>query len=255
LRQKEAGARFYAPDIRQVGDEVSLPEDEAQHLTRVLRLREDAVVRVFDGRGREYEARVAHAGRDDVRIVVNIECQPPSPETRVAVTLAPAALKGDKMDDVVRDAVMIGVAAIQPVVSTRSEVSLAALTRGQRQARWQRIAVASAKQCGRAVVPPVAAPCTLDALLLGMEERRVPAPGLMLAEPRADAEMLALRDLAVEPPRETTLLIGPEGGWTGAELSRAAATCRFLRLGERTLRADATPLVALAALLAHWGEL
>ena len=71
------------------------------------------------------------------------------------LTLVASVLKGDKMDDVVRDAVMLGVAAIQPVVSERSETSMAAMARSGRVARWQRIAVSSAKQCGRAVVPPI----------------------------------------------------------------------------------------------------
>ena len=74
------------------------------------------------------------------------------------LTLAQAVLKGDKMDDVVRDAVMMGVAAIQPIVTARSEVTRAALERGHRRERWQRVAVSSAKQCGRAVVPAVLEP-------------------------------------------------------------------------------------------------
>ena len=48
----------------------------------------------------------------------------------VALTLAQAALKGDKMDDIVRDMVMLGVAAIQPLVTTRAETTVAALARG-----------------------------------------------------------------------------------------------------------------------------
>ena len=75
-------------------------------------------------------------------------------EARVAVTLAQAVLKGDKMDDVVRDAVMMGVAAIQPVVTARSEVTLQSLVRGrnggtggQRHCRLVREAVRTRRRC------------------------------------------------------------------------------------------------------------
>ena len=84
-----------------------------------------------------------------------IEPWHPAPEIAIAVALVISVLKGDKMDDVVRDAVMLGVAGIRPVISERSEISLSTMAKSQRIARWQRIAVASAKQCGRAVVPVV----------------------------------------------------------------------------------------------------
>ena len=78
------------------------------------------------------------------------------------ITLVVSVLKGDKIDDVVRDAVMLGVTSIRPVVSERSEISLAAMAKSSRIARWQRIAVASAKQCGRAVVPAIHDAAPLD---------------------------------------------------------------------------------------------
>ena len=57
------------------------------------------------------------------------------------------------MDDVVRDAVMIGAAAIRPVLTARTETTAAVLEKSRRQDRWERIAISAAKQCGRAVVP------------------------------------------------------------------------------------------------------
>ena len=71
------------------------------------------------------------------------------------MTLAQALLKSDKMDRVIRDAVMLGVAAVQPFVSRRTDVPMKAVASGGRQDRWERTVIASVKQCGRAVVPPV----------------------------------------------------------------------------------------------------
>jgi 16S rRNA (uracil1498-N3)-methyltransferase len=242
-------ARFYASDAQSEGELVTLPEDEAQHLSRVLRLSVGARVRVFNGRGAEFEAVVEHVARDGARLRVG-EPRDPAPEPRVAVTLAQAVLKGDKMDDVVRDAVMIGAAAIQPIVTARSEVSLAALERSHRRDRWARIAVSSAKQCGRAIVPPVFAPTTFDRLVATLERSKA----LMLVEPRAGQDALTVGAVPVDPPSATTILIGPEGGWNDEELQLGSAASLLVTLGERTLRADAMALVAMAALFTAWKE-
>jgi RsmE family RNA methyltransferase len=76
----------------------------------------------------------------------------------------------------------------------------------------------------------------------------------MLVEPSAASGAMSLSDLDVRRPRETTMLVGPEGGWEPSELEQAAATCRMVTLGSRTLRADAVPVVAMAALFAMWKE-
>src|SRR4051812_15504285 len=143
---------------------VALPRDEAEHLTRVLRLGSGDTVAVFDGRGHEFLARVASVLRRDVRVEILSRVEPAA-ESAVALTLAQAVLKGDKMDDVVRDAVMLGVAAIQPVVTRRSETTVAALLKGARLERWRRVALASVKQSRRAVLPEIRLPLTLEGAL------------------------------------------------------------------------------------------
>jgi 16S rRNA (uracil1498-N3)-methyltransferase len=247
-------ARFYAPDASRTGDLVALPDDEAQHLTRVLRVGEGEAVRVFNGRGDEFEAIVEEASKTGVRVRVGAR-QAAAAEAAVSITLAQAVLKGDKMDDVVRDAVMMGVAAIQPIITTRTEVTRAVLERGNRLERWQRIAVSSAKQCHRAVVPAVLPPCPFDDLPRNVLDLRLPNPAFMLVEPRASTGVVPLRDIDPVPPREAAVVVGPEGGWTSEEIALAGEACRFVTLGSRTLRADAMAIVALAAFLTKWNAL
>jgi 16S rRNA (uracil1498-N3)-methyltransferase len=244
-------ARFFAPAAGVPGDRILLPVDEAEHLTRVLRLSAGDRVRVFNGRGAEFEAVVDAADRDGVRLIVDAPCTP-APEPRVAFTLAQAVLKGDKMDDVVRDAVMIGAAAIRPIVTARTEISIAALARSRRRERWERIAVSSAKQCGRAFVPPISEPLPFDPTALAAGSFAPPV--FVLVEPNTSAG-IPLGNLDATTIRgQATLVVGPEGGWTAEEVQIAAALGTLITLGTRTLRADAMALVALSAMFARVGE-
>lgn len=260
VRHNPSMIRCFAPDVEAEGGVVTLRDDEAQHVARVLRLRAGDVLRVFDGRGREFDAVIEQTTKSAVTVRVGAP-RPVVPEPKVAVTLAQAVLKGEKMDDVVRDAVMMGVAAIQPLFTTRSEVTLSALRRGDRRGRWQRVAVASAKQCGRATVPAILEPQDFESWAPGGVQLGAPMPGkgslpacLMLVEPSAAERAVGLSDIDPTPPCAVTLLVGPEGGWTPREIECGEACGRLVTLGARTLRADAVPIVALAALFAFWKE-
>jgi 16S rRNA (uracil1498-N3)-methyltransferase len=232
------------------GDEVVvLPRGEAEHLARVLRIGVGDTVSVFDGRGREFLARVTAASVRDARVALLSRVQPAT-EPAVHFTLVQAVLKGDKMDDVVRDAVMLGVAAIQPLVTRRTETTVAAILRGARVDRWRRVALASVKQSRRAVLPEIRMPLTLDSFLdeppVGMR--------LMLVEPGAHAEVEPLGALRRESvPSEAAAWVGPEGGWEEREWSAARERgVRLVSLGSRTLRADAVPVAVMSVLAFLW---
>lgn len=239
--------RFYAPGLSGIGQAVLLPDDEAIHLTRVLRLDVGVSVSVFDGRGLECLARVEAA--DGSRVVVRpYERISTGVEPSVALRVAHALLKGRKFDDVVRDVTMVGAVSIQPLVTERTE------TRPRDLGRWRRIAVASAKQCQRAVLPTIGAPQPADELFASDD-----APvRLLLVEPGAEADAgQALRGLEQRPrPSRATLAVGPEGGWSEQEVAAARAAGFIpVTLGRRTLRADAVVVCAVSVLQYIWGDL
>ena len=146
---------------------------------------------------------------------------------------------------------MMGVAAVQPLLTTRTDIPPAAFIRGGRVERWRRVAISSAKQCGRAVVPEIYPPASLSACL-GADRSDV---RVLLVEPSAATQQPAASRL----PRSVAsaiVFIGPEGGWSAEDVSAAmAAGCETITLGARTLRADATPLVALSVLQYYWGDI
>jgi 16S rRNA (uracil1498-N3)-methyltransferase len=241
--------RFFAPALDPGDEFVELPKDEAEHLSRVLRIGVGDQIAVFDGRGNEFLARVTDVRRRDVRVQLLSRIEA-TPEPDVALTLAQAVLKGDKMDDVVRDAVMLGVAAIQPVVTKRTEVTVAALLRGARVDRWKRVALASAKQSRRAVVPEIRTPLAFADFV------KEPGPELriMLVEPTATTEVEPFGALRARgAPLDAALWVGPEGGWDESEwVAARAAGARLMSFGRRTLRADAVPISAVSALALLW---
>src|SRR5688572_18063347 len=143
--------RFLAASVDVAASSAHLDADEVRHLAQVLRLAAGDEVAVFDGAGREFRARVERVARDGAELRL-LEEFPAAPEPAVRVTLAQAVIKGEKMDDVVRDATMMGVAAIEPLVTEHTAAHMKA---GRAPERWRRIAIASAKQCRRAVVPVI----------------------------------------------------------------------------------------------------
>jgi 16S rRNA (uracil1498-N3)-methyltransferase len=237
--------RLHVPDA--APPLVELPEGEAHYVMRVLRLQAGDEVVVFDGRGREWAGRIAALTKRRVSVALVTERRAIA-EPTIAVTLAVALLKGDRMDDVVRDATALGVAAVTPMASANVAISDSARS-ARSVERWTRVAVAAAKQCGRAVVPMVTQPAPLDAVLASA------ADGLVICciEPTARARA----SHAPPPPPQSAralLLTGPEGGWTADEIQRLeAAGAQRLFLGPRTLQASLAPAVALSVLWSHWG--
>ena len=241
--------RFFAPDLDRKHTHVRLPPDEAHHLLNVLRLGAGAEVIVFDGRGAELNARVESTARDAVLLRL-LEPLPATPASAVRILLAQSMLKGRSMDDVVRDATMMGVEAITPLLTAHSDVRLADARRPQLVERWQRIALASAKQSRRALLPEIHRPRALDEWLL------TPPAGILLlfVEPSAACAPRPLKQiLEFDVPARAAVLVGPEGGWAAEEIERAqAAGAIAVSLGPMTLRAESMPVAALSALNVLW---
>ena len=219
---------------------VTLSETESHHISRVLRLKAGDAIIIFNGRGQSWDAEIDAAGkRVSARLVKPRPSPPPAP---ARVTLAIGLLKGDAMDDVVRDATALGVAEIIPMATAHAVVPKRA--RGDDAvARWQRVAVASAKQCGQLFLPEIAAVTEVDHVL-----RRDISTKLLCVEPAlGGAEVSAIASDSI------LILIGPEGGWSQEEVTAArAAGCHSITLGPLTLRAELAPIVAITRV---WGVL
>lgn len=253
--------RVYIPDVSEGDVRLEVGGDEAHHLARVVRVRVGEAVSVFDGCGREWRARVDAVGRQTVGLLLDGEVTPVV-EPPVMVTLGIGVLKGDQMDAVVRDATVMGVATIAPLVTDHVTVPHRAWRDDGARARWERVAIAAAKQCGRAVVPTIT-PVTPLAQVWGERspdtraEARVLRQTLVCIEPAAatgHSAFAATDWRTTVRPAAALLLVGPEGGWSPAELTvMAEQHVHVVSLGPRTLRAEAVPAVAMTMLWSVWG--
>ena len=163
-------------------------------------------------------------------------------------------LKSDNMDRVIRDAVMVGVSAIQPFFSARTEIPRAAVREGGRQSRWDRTVISSAKQCARATLPEVHPARDFSELLSTARDSMV----LLFVEPHSEGgpPVTDLETLEHRVPAKATILVGPEGGWDPVEIEAAEkAGVILVTLGARTLRADAAGVIAIAVLQYLWKDL
>ena len=217
----------------------------------VRRLGPGERVVLFDGAGAVVVAELVQIGPDGAAARV-IGPEPATAESPLRVWLVQAIpVKLPRMDAIVRQATEVGVDTVVPVLAARSQVPAGRLPVLERKAeRWRRIAAEAAKQCGRAAVPEIGGPAAWADLNWDL----LPEPR-MVADTGAAPGSLA-RELDREPPAAVTILVGPEGGWSEAEVASAQARgAACVAMGPRVLRADSAG-VALAATLQHrWGDL
>jgi len=229
------------------GARVTLAATATVHLRRVLRLEAGDAVTLFNGDGADYPSRIAAFGRGtaEAEVTDRVAARAESP---LAITLMQGIARTERMDLVVQKATELGVAAIVPIATARGVVRLDAATRARKRAHWQAIAVAACEQCGRARVPAVAEPRTLDAFLADPR----PDGTRLLLSPDAQVSLGAVAQGAAS----IALLIGPEGGLEETErLAAIAAGWRACRLGPRVLRSETAAIAAVAVLQSIGGDL
>lgn len=240
-----APVRIHVASELQAGRDHALPERQAHHVVRVLRLAPGDAVTLFNGDGAEYGAVVARATRDGVTVRIG-GARAGLPEPALDVTLGQALSSGERMDYTVQKAVELGVAAVCPIEARRSVVRLDGARAEKRVQHWQSVVISACEQCGRNRIPPVASVASLDTWLAP----RTAALRVLLS-PRGEAR---LRDLP-RPEGPVLLLAGPEGGFTRDEEDRACSAGYIpVRLGPRVLRTETAAVAALAAMQTLWGD-
>jgi 16S rRNA (uracil1498-N3)-methyltransferase len=232
------------------GAEIVLDDTLANHLTRVLRLRAGDPVQLFDGRG--HEVRAVLAVLDRKRTTARVEADVAAvAESPLRLTLAQGICRGEKMDLVLQKATELGVHAILPLLTERTEVRLDAEREAKRMAHWRQVIASACEQCGRATLPRLDAPMALPHWLAALRGAEDPGDMKLILDPGGALDLRAL-----VPAESMTLAVGPEGGFAEAEVAlMQRAGFAGLRLGPRILRTETAGLAAIAALQARFGDL
>lgn len=224
--------------------EVLLEPEVSHYLSNVLRLKPGRALVVFNGSGGEYPAEVIEAGKKQVRI----HLQNHSPDHAVSplyIELAIAVSRGERFDWVVQKATELGVTTLQPLWSERVEVRLKGPRLDKKLEHWRRISISASEQSGRTRLPELAPPIQLEEYL-----QRPSGISRLLLHP---AEPGALDGL--QATDSISLLVGPEGGWSGPEVTAAlSAGFQPWQLGPRVLRTETAPVAALAILQHRFGD-
>ena len=225
-------------------DEIVLSEDESHHLIHVLRRQRGDLIELFNGTGDFAEASIASIARGSVTARVtqrrHVERRTP------LITLIQALPREQKLDFILQKATELGLAHLIPVVTENAIVKIKADRAEDKKARWEKIVLNAAKQCGAAWLPRIEPARSLDALL-----QQRPALDLLIVcalTPSARAMKEVLR--AAKPaPASIGILVGPEGDFSPAEMDAIlAAGAMPVSLGSTVLRSETAAMYALSAL-------
>lgn len=238
--------RLYVPREPRVGDTLELDSDAANYLGRVLRLATGASIEIFHDSLHAYTAVLQEIRKKSilVRVTASEERRSESP---LAIHLGLVMSKGDRMDYAVQKACELGVSRITPLSSEHCDIRLNQERAEKRRLHWQKVAISASEQSGRTRVTQISPVQTLPVWM----GEQMNAELKLIAHPATGSTALP-----ATTPASVILLVGPEGGFSEAEVAEARhQTFRPIELGPRILRTETAPLVAITKIQSRWGDL
>lgn len=234
--------RFYIEAELNTGNTIELTESVFHHWVRVLRAKEQEQAIFFNGKGGEYRVTLTEINKKNAFVSVD-HFEPADRTPPFKVVLGQVMSKGDRMDYAIQKATELGVTTIQLLTSERCEMRLKYDRDQKKIDHWQSVAIAACEQCGMNIVPEILAPIALTEWV----SSELPQARLVLAPNKAQDNVL----LNSEP--DLALLIGPEGGLSEAEIETANQNhFQSWCIGDRVLRTETAPVVALSILNYHF---
>jgi 16S rRNA (uracil1498-N3)-methyltransferase len=240
--------RVYCQPPEREPSEIHLSADESHHLVAVNRAKTGDTVVAFDGRGNEWICELA--GDQKPEAILKVRFRQQAKPLPYEITLGQALPKGPFMDAIIRKATELGAARIAPLESERTIVHLEGGQTDRKIEKWQLAAIEAAKQCGNPFVPEI---LPLQTAAAFMEASRGYDLKLIASlQPGAKSLKSVLAAYASahgRPPRKVLWLVGPEGDFTPAEMSRSnSAGFESITLGPLVLRCETAAAYALSVL-------
>ena len=235
--------RVYLDMALPIGQHIDLPQACSHYLSKVLRCQLQQKIILFNGDGRQIAASIIGINKKTVTVLLHKTVNSPNPSA-LRTYLGQVISRGNRMDYVVQKATEMGVNEITPLYSERCEVKLDHQRYHKRMQHWQRIVINACEQSGRCDVPIMHLPQTVNAWIASCKAE------IKLIMHPYDSATLNDKD----KPNSCALLIGPEGGFTHAEVNYAKQR-EFIaiNLGPRILRTETATVVSLSLLQHLWG--
>ncbi|MDW7708921.1 MAG: RsmE family RNA methyltransferase [Deferrisomatales bacterium] len=225
--------------------------EEARHAGRVLRTAAGDRITLLDPMGRRWTGKVGTVAND----FLTAEGLEPLPanEPPLRVTLFQALPKAERWEWILEKGTELGVCRFLPVLTERTVPRAPPGRLREKRHRWEKVALAAAKQCERAVVPQITAPRPFGESLESLGPADSHEVRFALLERHATGETALALPRA---PTHAVIAAGPEGGWSPAERT-ALTEAGFApwSLGPRILRSETAAVAGLAVLLSRWGDL
>ena len=238
--------RIYLPLNLEVNHTVELSEHAFQHAVKVLRMKQDSKLIVFNGKGYEYSASLQQINKKNAFAKIE-EAIHSNAESKLAIHLGLGISKGERMDFAIQKAVELGVTEITPLFTEHCVVNLDQKRITKRLQHWQGIIISAAEQCGRAVLPRLNTATTLENWSDTIDT------SCIVLDPLASA---TLKEIAPEN-NFINLVVGPEGGLSAKEISALIVKTHFhtVKFGPRILRTETAAVAAVTAIQLLWGDL
>ncbi|MEJ2587591.1 MAG: 16S rRNA (uracil(1498)-N(3))-methyltransferase [Deltaproteobacteria bacterium] len=239
--------RFFVEDFKDRDGTCRITGSEARHMAKVLRMTSGDRLILMDGRGHHYQGCITRVGRQVVEVALEARLPSP-PASPVEIVLLQALLKSGPMDTLIQKTSELGADRMVPFAAGRSVVRFDEARQANKMTHWKKIARNAAKQSGRGTPLQVGSLSAFEGLL--DRYKTVDALKVILWEEEASRDLKGvLRSMSTT--RRYVGMVGPEGGFSKAEVERArSAGFTPVSLGRRVLRAE-TAAIAMTAIVQY----
>lgn len=241
--------RIFHPEKLEAGASIHLNKTASHHLIRVLRVKKDSRITIFNGDGHEYSALILN--NDPKLTLVQIEDKTPTNgESSLRVRLMQGISRSDRMDLCIQKATELGINTIVPILCQRTTTNLKGARSEKKLEHWNKIIISACEQSGRCQIPALKPIKVFDQALTTVDTDAVK----LVLDPNAEIGLGQLNEPAANTP--VYILVGPEGGLTTEEiLSANHHGFTGIQLGPRILRTETAALACITAIQTLWGDM